>query len=88
MDEQLLYFAAVQHTLVPEWSPTQRDPEPTKINTQQKKDPLTWYFIQRQRAWCWSGRQDLNLRPLDPQSSALPSCATSRPHPFTGVQLA
>ena len=25
-----------------------------------------------------SGRQDLNLRPLDPQSSALPSCATSR----------
>ena len=26
----------------------------------------------------WSGRQDLNLRPLDPQSSALPSCATSR----------
>ena len=28
-----------------------------------------------------SGRQDLNLRPLDPQSSALPSCATSRPRP-------
>ena len=26
----------------------------------------------------WSGRQDLNLRPLDPKSSALPSCATSR----------
>ena len=26
----------------------------------------------------WSGRQDLNLRPLDPQSSALPNCATSR----------
>ena len=25
-----------------------------------------------------SGRQDLNLRPLDPQSSALPSCATAR----------
>ena len=25
-----------------------------------------------------SGRQDLNLRPLDPQSSALPSCATPR----------
>jgi hypothetical protein len=28
-----------------------------------------------------SGRQDLNLRPLDPQSSALPSCATSRAAP-------
>ena len=26
----------------------------------------------------WSGRQDLNLRPLDPQSSALPGCATPR----------
>ena len=25
-----------------------------------------------------SEREDLNLRPLDPQSSALPSCATSR----------
>ena len=27
---------------------------------------------------CWSGGQDLNLRPLDPQSSALPNCATTR----------
>ncbi|SVB06636.1 uncharacterized protein METZ01_LOCUS159490, partial [marine metagenome] len=26
----------------------------------------------------WSGREDLNLRPLDPQSSTLPDCATSR----------
>ena len=26
----------------------------------------------------WSGGQDLNLRPLDPQSSALPNCATTR----------
>ena len=26
----------------------------------------------------WSGRLDSNQRPLDPQSSALPSCATSR----------
>ena len=26
----------------------------------------------------WSAGQDLNLRPLDPQSSALPNCATSR----------
>jgi hypothetical protein len=25
-----------------------------------------------------SGRPDLNRRPLDPQSSALPNCATSR----------
>ena len=26
----------------------------------------------------WSGREDSNLRPLDPQSSALPGCATPR----------
>ena len=30
---------------------------------------------------CQSGRRDLNPRPLDPQSSALPSCATSRNYP-------
>src|SRR5256885_11181367 len=30
------------------------------------------------RALSWSGRRDSNPRPLDPQSSALPSCATSR----------
>jgi hypothetical protein len=44
MDDELLYFAAVQHTLVPEWSPTLRDPEPTKISTCQQKGPLTWLF--------------------------------------------
>ena len=27
----------------------------------------------------WSGRQDLNLRPLAPHASALPGCATPRP---------
>jgi hypothetical protein len=26
----------------------------------------------------WSGRRDLNTRPLAPEASALPSCATSR----------
>ena len=26
----------------------------------------------------WSGRQDLNPRPSDPKSDALPSCATPR----------
>ncbi|GAA0551398.1 hypothetical protein GCM10010390_62090 [Streptomyces mordarskii] len=36
----------------------------------------------------WSGRQDLNLRPLDPQSSALPSCATSRCSLGLGFPLA
>ena len=34
-----------------------------------------------------SGRQDLNLRPLDPQSSALPSCATSRHPSGAGTSL-
>ena len=27
----------------------------------------------------WSGREDLNLRPLRPERSALPGCATPRP---------
>jgi hypothetical protein len=26
----------------------------------------------------WSGREDLNFRPLEPHSSALPDCATPR----------
>ena len=30
------------------------------------------------RSFAWSGWRDLNSRPLDPQSSALPSCATAR----------
>jgi hypothetical protein len=33
-----------------------------------------------------SEREDLNLRPLLPQSSALPSCATSRYSRFTILQ--
>ncbi len=28
----------------------------------------------------WSGRLDLNQRPQDPQSCALPGCATPRPN--------
>ncbi len=28
----------------------------------------------------WSGRRDLNPRPLAPQASALPGCATPRHH--------
>ena len=33
----------------------------------------------------WSGRQDLNLRPPDPQSGALPGCATPR-NLYAGVR--
>jgi hypothetical protein len=28
-------------------------------------------FVQRQRAWCWSGRQNLNLRSFDPQARTI-----------------
>ena len=34
----------------------------------------------------WSGWPDLNRRPLDPQSSALPSCATARYPISTGQE--
>ncbi len=33
------------------------------------------------RSCRWSGREDSNLRPLGPQPSALPDCATPRPMP-------
>jgi hypothetical protein len=48
-------------------SPTTHGPQPGKINSEREESPLTWYFSHCQRASCWSGRQDLNLRPLDPQ---------------------
>ena len=41
------------------------------INEAEEYLPLTRSFTQ-------SGWRDLNSRPLDPQSSALPSCATAR----------
>ena len=34
--------------------------------------------VAREASAFWSGRLDSNQRPLDPQSSALPSCATPR----------
>ena len=35
--------------------------------------------IQNYYTFDWSGRGDLNSRPLGPEPSALPSCATPRP---------
>src|SRR5205085_4224010 len=35
---------------------------------------------------CWSGREDLNLRPSEPHSDALPSCATPRCVPVYQIQ--
>ena len=38
-----------------------------------------WDFIKRSMQMKgWSGRGDLNSRPLGPEPSALPSCATPR----------
>src|SRR5262245_49226874 len=34
----------------------------------------------------WSGRKDLNLRPLRPERSALPGCATPRPGEILGKE--
>ena len=36
------------------------------------------------REGCWSGREDLNLRPRRPERRALPSCATPRPNATPG----
>ncbi len=35
----------------------------------------------------WSGRRDLNSRPLAPQASALPGCATSRWNPLPRMTM-
>ena len=37
-----------------------------------------WDIFPPLRRFDWSGREDLNLRPLEPHSSALPGCATPR----------
>ena len=42
------------------------------------KAPRPIAFARNLGAFRWSGRQDLNLRPLAPQASALPGCATPR----------
>jgi hypothetical protein len=47
----------------------------TQIQTDKPKNRANprGYLLYR-----WSGRQDLNLRPSDPKSDALPNCATPR----------
>ena len=50
--------------------------EDEKIKLEKNKKKTKFYLIILKLVW--SGRQDLNLRPLDPQSSALPGCATPR----------
>ncbi len=52
----------------PKWSPTARCPFDGKIQPQAAKTTLTWCFVPVSAGFGWSGRQDLNLRPLDPQS--------------------
>ena len=44
------------------------------------KCPRNWErpVIYQNRYWAWSGRKDLNLRPLAPHASTLPGCATPR----------
>ena len=46
--------------------------QPRHSATQQKKDRAKPYLF------CWSRRRDLNPRPLGPEPSALPNCATPR----------
>jgi nucleotidyltransferase substrate binding protein (TIGR01987 family) len=41
-------------------------------------DPPAWFIYREVRRVYWSGRPDLNRRPLAPQASALPGCATPR----------
>ncbi|GAA2230462.1 hypothetical protein GCM10010232_15980 [Streptomyces amakusaensis] len=63
------------------WSPT--DPQPVPRNDGKAVPDYSDTASDLRKRW--SGRQDLNLRPLDPQSSALPSCATSRSRALFGL---
>ena len=59
------YFAYLEHRILASW--------------RQKNYPLTFDRSGRfTRSVVWSGRADLNGRPLAPQASALPGCATPR----------
>ena len=44
----------------------------------QNQNLQCYHYTTGLRHFNWSGRQDLNLRPLRPERSALPGCATPR----------
>src|SRR6266496_3908878 len=50
----------------------------SRVRGANKTAPETAAFANDFGGFRWSGRQDLNLRPLAPQASALPGCATPR----------
>jgi hypothetical protein len=50
--------------------PNRAVPNPERSTANMKESSLTWCFSRCQRASYWSGRQDSNLRPLDPQEHA------------------
>jgi hypothetical protein len=62
-------------TLVPSWSPTpltgRRWAQPAS-DAPSRKSPPTRTFVQSEGFRSLSGRQDLNLRPPDPQAASLP----------------
>ena len=43
-------------------------------------------LMRRHKTRKWSGRPDLNRRPLHPQCSALPDCATPRKDQYMGIE--
>src|ERR1017187_10276883 len=51
----------------------------------QEEATFPWHLIPG-TCFFWSGRADLNCRPVAPQASALPGCATSRPHIIVPAQ--
>ncbi len=64
-----------------------RPPGPSSFEFPGSRERQDSQTPRKETEWEWSGRPDLNRRPLAPQASALPGCATSRSHSIRGAIL-
>jgi len=76
--ERALTFAPLAPTPKPPTPARHGEPVVRLTAVGKSEGPATSGFPRGGGAFRWSGRLDLNQRPLAPQASALPGCATPR----------